>query len=78
MQPLNRNERNLTENQISTSSAKFQGRLENQEGSPGQYDNKKAHCNQGHGHAGHTRKALRISKAAVDNCGKGVGNFYLS
>ena len=30
------------------------------------------------GHAGHTRKASRISKAAVDNCGKGVGNFYLS
>ena len=29
-------------------------------------------------HAGHTRKASRISKAAVDNCGKGVGNFYLS
>ena len=28
-------------------------------------------------HAGHTRKASRISKAAVDNCGKGVGNFYL-
>ena len=29
-------------------------------------------------HAGHTRKASRISKAAVDNCYKGVGNFYLS
>ena len=29
-------------------------------------------------HAGHTRKASRISKAVVDNCGKGVGNFYLS
>ena len=29
-------------------------------------------------HAGHTRKASRISKAAVDNFGKGVGNFYLS
>ena len=29
-------------------------------------------------HAGHTRKASRISKAAVDNCGKGVGNFELS
>ena len=29
-------------------------------------------------HAGHTRKASRISKAAVENCGKGVGNFYLS
>ena len=29
-------------------------------------------------HAGHTRKASRISKAAVDNCDKGVGNFYLS
>ena len=29
-------------------------------------------------HAGHTRKASRISKTAVDNCGKGVGNFYLS
>ena len=29
-------------------------------------------------HAGHTRKASRISKAAVDDCGKGVGNFYLS
>ena len=29
-------------------------------------------------HAGHTRKASRISKAAVDNRGKGVGNFYLS
>ena len=29
-------------------------------------------------HAGHTRKAPRISKAAVDNCGKGVGSFYLS
>ena len=29
-------------------------------------------------HAGHTRKASRISKAAVDNCGKGVGNLYLS
>ena len=29
-------------------------------------------------HAGHTRKASRISKAAVDNSGKGVGNFYLS
>ena len=31
-----------------------------------------------HFHAGHTRKASRMSKAAVDNCGKGVGNFYLS
>ena len=31
-----------------------------------------------HYRAGHTRKASRISKAAVDNCGKGVGNFYLS
>ena len=29
-------------------------------------------------HAGHTHKASRISKAAVDNCGKGVDNFYLS
>ena len=29
-------------------------------------------------HAGHTRKASRISKTVVDNCGKGVGNFYLS
>ena len=29
-------------------------------------------------HAGHTRKASQISKTAVDNCGKGVGNFYLS
>ena len=29
-------------------------------------------------HAGHTRKASRISKTALDNCGKGVGNFYLS
>ena len=29
-------------------------------------------------HAGHTRKASRISKAVVDNCDKGVGNFYLS
>ena len=29
-------------------------------------------------HAGHTRKASGISKAAVDNCDKGVGNFYLS
>ena len=29
-------------------------------------------------HAGHTRKASRISNAAVDNFGKGVGNFYLS
>ena len=29
-------------------------------------------------HAGHTRKASRISKAVVDNCGKGVDNFYLS
>ena len=29
-------------------------------------------------HAGHTRKASRISKAAVDNRGKGgQGNFYL-
>ena len=26
-------------------------------------------------HAGHTRKASRISKTAVENCGKGVGNF---
>ena len=26
-------------------------------------------------HAGHTRKALRISKTVVENCGKGVGNF---
>ena len=31
-----------------------------------------------HKHAGHTRKASWISKAAVDNCGKGMGNFYLS
>ena len=31
-----------------------------------------------HDHAGHTRKASRISKAVVDNCGKGVGNFYTS
>ena len=31
-----------------------------------------------HLHAGHTRKASRISKAALDNCDKGVGNFYLS
>ena len=31
-----------------------------------------------HLHAGHTRKASRISKKAVDNCGKGVGNLYLS
>ena len=31
-----------------------------------------------HKHAGHTRKASRISKAVVDNFGKGVGNFYLS
>ena len=29
-------------------------------------------------HAWHTRKESRISKAAVGNCGKGVGNFYLS
>ena len=29
-------------------------------------------------HAGHTRKASRISKAAVDNYSKGMGNFYLS
>ena len=29
-------------------------------------------------HAGHTRKASRISKTAEDNCDKGVGNFYLS
>ena len=29
-------------------------------------------------HAGHTRKASRISKAAIYKCGKGVGNFYLS
>ena len=29
-------------------------------------------------HAGHTRKTSGISKAAEDNCGKGVGNFYLS
>ena len=29
-------------------------------------------------HAGHARKASRISKAAVDNCGNWVGNFYLS
>ena len=29
-------------------------------------------------HAGHTRKASRISKASVDNCGKEVGNLYLS
>ena len=29
-------------------------------------------------HAGHTRKASRIRKAAVDNCGKGMGNLYLS
>ena len=29
-------------------------------------------------HAEHTRKASRISKTAVENCGKGVGNFYLS
>ena len=28
-------------------------------------------------HAGHTRKASRISKAVVDNCGKRVGNFHL-
>ena len=28
-------------------------------------------------HAGHTRKASQISKAVVDNCGKGVDNFYL-
>ena len=26
-------------------------------------------------HAGHTRKASRISKTVVENCGKGVGNF---
>ena len=26
-------------------------------------------------HAGHTRKASRISKTAVENCGKGLGNF---
>ena len=31
-----------------------------------------------HMHAGHTRKASRISKRVVENCGKGVGNFYLS
>ena len=36
------------------------------------------HITTTHHHAGHTRKASRISKAAVDNCGKGVGNFYLS
>ena len=36
------------------------------------------YSNTGTIHAGHTRKASRISKAAVDNCGKGVGNFYLS
>ena len=35
-------------------------------------------CQHLHIHAGHTRKASRISKAAVDNCGKGVGNLYLS
>ena len=29
-------------------------------------------------HAGHTRKASRISKTVVDNCDKGVGNFDLS
>ena len=29
-------------------------------------------------HAGHKGKASRISKAFVDNCLKGVGNFYLS
>ena len=29
-------------------------------------------------HAGHTHKASRISKAAEDNCCKGVGNLYLS
>ena len=29
-------------------------------------------------HAGHTHKASRISKAVVDNCSKGVCNFYLS
>ena len=29
-------------------------------------------------HAGHTRKASRISKTVVENFGKGVGNFYLS
>ena len=29
-------------------------------------------------HAGHTRKASRISKAAEDNCGKRLANFYLS
>ena len=29
-------------------------------------------------HAGHTRKASLISKTALDKCGKGVGNFYLS
>ena len=28
-----------------------------------------------HGYAGHTRKASRISKTVVENCGKGVGNF---
>ena len=28
-----------------------------------------------HYHAGHTRKASRISKTVVENCGKGVGNF---
>ena len=26
-------------------------------------------------HAGHTRKASRIRKTVVENCGKGVGNF---
>ena len=26
-------------------------------------------------HAGHTRKASRISKTVEENCGKGVGNF---
>ena len=28
-----------------------------------------------HVHAGHTRKASRISEAAVDNCGKGLVTF---
>ena len=27
-------------------------------------------------YAGHTRKASRISRATVEKCGKGVGNFY--
>ena len=37
-------------------------------------------CTYFHGqyHAGHTRKASTISKAAVDNCDKGVDNLYLS